>query len=108
MKRLFYLIVACSFMCSAWAQPAEDAKLAEFFKTYLDQHFAERPTDATALGDHRFDAQLDDISPKAREGWRAFAKKTLAELPKEVAYKKLSRDGQIDYEIFQHQLELQL
>jgi uncharacterized protein (DUF885 family) len=108
MKRLLYLIVACSFMSSALAQPVEDGKLAEFFKTYLDQQFVQRPTDATALGDHRFDAQLDDISPKAREGWRAFAKKTLAELPKEVAYKKLSRDGQIDYEIFQHQLESQL
>ena len=108
MKRLLYSIVACSFMCSALAQPAEDAKLTEFFKSYLDQHFAQRPTDATALGDHRFDGELDDISPKAREGWRALAKKTLAGLPKEVAYKKLTRDGQIDYEIFQHQLELEL
>src|SRR6185312_4734026 len=108
MKRLLYLIVACSFLSSVLAQPAEDEKLTVFFKTYLEQHFAQRPTDATALGDHRFDAQLDDISPKARRGWREFAKKTLADLPKEVAYKKLSRDGQIDYEIFQHQLELQL
>jgi uncharacterized protein (DUF885 family) len=64
--------------------------------------------DATGLGDHRFDAQLDDISPAARDGWRAFAKQTLAELPKEVAYKKLSRDSQIDYEIFQHELETQI
>ena len=108
MKRLLPLIVACLFLHPALAQPAEDAKLQVFFKNYLDQQFALRPTDATALGDHRFDAQLDDISPAAREHWRAFARDTLAALPKQVAYKSLTRDGQIDYEIFQHQLEAQL
>ncbi|HWC58717.1 MAG TPA: DUF885 domain-containing protein [Verrucomicrobiae bacterium] len=108
MKRLLPLIVACLFLRPALAQPAEDAKLQVFFKNYLDQQFALRPTDATALGDHRFDAQLDDISPAAREHWRAFARDTLAALPKQVAYKSLTRDGQIDYEIFQHQLEAQL
>ena len=108
MKRLLIILMACLFLRPALAQSAEDEKLAGFFKTYLDQKFAQKPLDATALGDHRFDAQLDDISPKAREGWRAFAKETLAALPKQVAYKKLSRDGQIDFEIFQHQLDSEL
>jgi uncharacterized protein (DUF885 family) len=108
MKRLLFLIVACLFLRPVLAQPAEDEKLTVFFKHYLDERFAKRPVDATGLGDHRFDAQLDDISPAARDGWRAFAKQTLVELPKKVAYKKLSRDSQIDYEIFQHELEYQL
>ena len=108
MKHFLLLIVASLSLHSALAQPAEDGKLQAFFKNYLDQQFALKPTDATGLGDHRFDAQLDDISPAAREHWRAFAKDTLAALPKQVAYKRLSRDGQIDYEIFQHQLEAQL
>ncbi len=108
MKRLLILIMACLFLRPVLAQSAEDAKLADFFKTYLDQRFAQKPLDATGLGDHRFDAQLDDISPKAREGWRALVKATLAGLKKEVAYKQLTRDGQIDYEIFQHQLETEL
>jgi uncharacterized protein (DUF885 family) len=108
MKRLLIILMACLVLHPALAQSNEDAKLAEFFKTYLDQKFAQNPLDATALGDHRFDAQLDDISPKARDAWRTFAKKTLSTLPKQVAYKKLSRDGQIDYEIFQHQLETEL
>ena len=108
MKHFLLLIVASLSLHSALAQSPEDGKLQVFFKNYLDQQFALKPTDATGLGDHRFDAQLDDISPAAREHWRAFAKDTLAALPKQVAYKSLSRDGQIDYEIFKHQLEAQL
>jgi uncharacterized protein (DUF885 family) len=108
MKRTLLLVVTCLFLRPAFAQPAEDEKLRVFFKNYLEQRFAQRPLDATALGDHRFDAQLDDISPAARESWRALAKDTLAALPKQVAYKKLSRDGQIDFEIVQNQLARQI
>jgi uncharacterized protein (DUF885 family) len=39
-----------------------DAKLQAFFKQYLDEHFRQQPTDATGLGDHRFDGLLDDVS----------------------------------------------
>ncbi len=89
----------------ASAQPAEDTKLDSFFKNYLDEHFRQQPLSATGLGDHRFDSQLDDISPRARVGWLDFTRQTLRELPKAVDYKKLSRDGQIDFEIFQHELQ---
>jgi uncharacterized protein (DUF885 family) len=92
----------------AFAQSAEDAKLNSFFKNYLDEHFRQQPCLATELGDHRFDSQLDDISPKARAGWLDFARHTLGELPKAVNYKKLSRDGQIDFEIFQHDLQTEI
>jgi uncharacterized protein (DUF885 family) len=108
MTRALLLIVACTLLNSTFAQPVEDGKLQGFFKNYLEQRFSQKPFDATALGDHRFDAQLDDISPAARERWRALAKATLAKLPKEIDYKKLSRDGQIDYEIFRHDLDSQL
>jgi len=108
MKRSLLLIVACMFLRPAFAQPVEDGKLQGFFKKYLERRFSEKPVDATGLGDHRFDARLDDISPAARAGWRALAKETLANLPKQVDYKKLSRDGQIDYEIFDHELGMQL
>jgi uncharacterized protein (DUF885 family) len=108
MKRSLVFILACMFFRSTIAQPVEDEKLQGYFKNYLEQRFRQKPLDATSLGDHRFDAQLDDISPAAREAWRALAKETLAKLPKEVDYKKLSRDGQIDYEIFRHDLDSQL
>lgn len=92
----------------ALAQPSEDDQLNAFFKTYLEEHFRQQPLAATGLGDHRFDSQLDDISPAARAGWLALAEKTLKELPRRVDYQKLSRDGQIDFEIFQHHLQTQI
>jgi hypothetical protein len=92
----------------AFAQSTGDEKLNSFFKNYLDEHFRQQPFQATGLGDHRFDNQLDDISPKARAGWLTLARETLGELPKAVDRKKLSRDGQIDFEIFQHNLQTQI
>jgi uncharacterized protein (DUF885 family) len=89
----------------ARAQQSEDAKLSSFFKSYLDEHFRQQPLEATGLGDHRFDGLLDDISPQARAGWLAFTRETLKELPTRVDYKQLTRDAQIDFEIFQHELQ---
>jgi len=93
--------------CSGVAQPGEDEKLESFFKSYLEQHFQQEPTAATALGDHRFDDRLDDISPEARAGWHQLVRQTLKALPGQVDYRKLSRNGQIDYEILQHDLKRQ-
>ena len=90
---------------TALAQTTENGKLSAFFKSYLDDYFHEHPLEGAQLGDHRFDGRLDDISSSARAGWPAFARKTLGELPRRVDYKKLSRDGQIDFEIFQHDLQ---
>ena len=87
---------------------AGEDQLTPYFKAYLDRNFHQHPTEATELGDHRFDAELDDISPAARAGWLALARRTLAELPKQVNYQGLSRDRQIDYEIFAHQLQTEI
>jgi uncharacterized protein (DUF885 family) len=91
----------------ASAQEA-DTRLDTFFKHYLDEYFRQRPLEATRLGDHRFDAMLDDVSRAARDGWLALTRRTLKELPKQVAYAKLSRAGQIDFEIFRHDLETRI
>jgi uncharacterized protein (DUF885 family) len=82
-----------------------DESLAAFFKQYLEDSFHLRSMDATQAGDHRFDHQLEDLSPAAREQWLAHDRATLAALPKAVDYAKLTRAGQVDYEIFQHRLE---
>jgi uncharacterized protein (DUF885 family) len=96
---------AGSFPALGAASDEEADKLAAYFKAYLDTDFQQHPNEATGLGDHRFDDQLDDISATARAGWLAFARQTLADLPKKVDYRRLSRDRQIDFEIFRHQLE---
>ena len=93
---------------SVLAGSTEDDTLNTVFKKYLDEYFQQQPLQATSLGDHRFDSQLDDISPKARAGWLELSRRTLDELPKQVDYQKLSRDGQIDFEIFRQNLQTQI
>jgi len=113
MKTFFQSIAAAglSFLAviNAHTQSvSEDEKLQTFFKGYLELRFQEQPTEATTLGDHRFDGLLDDISPAARGRWLALVRQTASDLPAAVDYQKLSRDGQIDYEILQHDLEAQI
>ncbi|MDR3637775.1 MAG: DUF885 domain-containing protein [Isosphaeraceae bacterium] len=83
----------------------EDAKLAAFFQSYLDQSFEAQPLFATRTGDHRFDDRLDDLAPDTRAANVERDRKTLAELPRRVHYDQLSRNAQIDYEVFRHHLE---
>lgn len=101
-------VLSCLTVSTVLAGQTEDEKLQSFFKDSLEQLFHLRPTEATGLGDHRFDAQLDDISPEARARWKAFTKQTLKNLPQQIDYKNLTRDGQIDFEILQHHLEREL
>ncbi len=86
------------------AAESEDARLTAFFKAYLEEAFRRRPVEATRLGDHRFDHQLDDISPAARAAWNEHYRQTLDDLAKKIDYAKLSRSAQIDWEIFKHHL----
>jgi uncharacterized protein (DUF885 family) len=80
-------------------------KLERVFKQYLEDEFRMRPLEATRLGDHRFDTQLDDLSTTARGRWLALAKQTQAGLKTNIDARKLSRPAQIDLEIFRHELE---
>jgi len=59
---------------------------------------------ATRLGDHRFDDRLDDLSAPARAAGSSSTHRT-GRLDPENPYPRLSRDGQIDYEILRHHLE---
>jgi uncharacterized protein (DUF885 family) len=112
MKKVFWLLAVLGagllLAPAAAAQSAADDNLNSFFKQYLDEHFRQQPLSATQLGDHRFDNLLDDISPAARAGWLALDERTLKELPRRVDYKKLSRDGQIDFDIFRDNLQAQI
>jgi len=81
-----------------------DAKLAEHFRSFLDERFRLEPSVATVLGDHRRDDELENPTPEARAGWLAHVKRTLRNLPKAVDREALSSDGQVDYDIFEHDL----
>ena len=74
MKRLIHV---CIIIGSLWdvastvrgEQPVNNGNvvLESFFRDYLEAAFRLEPMLATRLGDHRFDAELDDLSaPRAR------------------------------------------
>lgn len=92
----------------ATAAEPEDARLDAFFRRHLEESFRLRPTEATGLGDRRFDDQMDDLSPAGRDRWTVQTRATLDRLAKEVDYGKLTRAGQVDYEIFEHDLRKSL
>src|SRR5438093_10509542 len=104
---LLLVVVMTSIAVAARAQDA-DAALNAFFKNYLEDELKHRPLMAMQLGDHRYDDQMDDLSAAARARRLAQARKTLEELPKHVDYAKLSRSGQIDFEIFKHHLTYEI
>jgi len=85
-----------------------DETLAGLFHRYLDAHFEQEPSSATGLGDHRFDDRLENPSRANRERWLDFTRQTLKDLRRTVDRNGLSRDGRIDLEIFQHDLETSL
>jgi uncharacterized protein (DUF885 family) len=87
---------------------AEDAKLAAYFKAYLDEEFRHHPVYATQQGNHDHDDRMDDLSPQARAKEVEATRAALADVKKKIDVKKLSRNGQIDFEIFTHSLDYSL
>jgi uncharacterized protein (DUF885 family) len=104
------LVMGIVMLGAAWSAAGRgedvtaDGKLDAYFRQYLEELFRRRPLEATRLGDHRFDARLDDLSAEARAGWAELARKTLESLPRQVERERLSAAGKIDYEIFEHEL----
>jgi uncharacterized protein (DUF885 family) len=85
-------------------ETGEDARLNAAFQDYLGELFRREPLTATRLGDHTQDSRLQDLSPEARVATLAFKRGVLQDLPRRIDVAKLSRDGQIDFEIFQTHL----
>ena len=98
-------LLGCAATLRAADDKGEDARLLDFFKSYLDETFRAEPMTATRLGDHRYDDRLDDLSKEARAANLERDRKALADLPKRVDAAKLSPDDRLDYEILRHHLE---
>ncbi len=81
-----------------------DARFSGFSQHFLDGWLELNPVGATQLGDHRFDAELDDLSPAGNARITAFARRMLTELDA-IDASALSRENQIDALIVRNQLE---
>ncbi len=81
----------------------EDARLARLFDEYLEFTFQASPSAATELGDHRFDARIDDLSAAAVA---AQLKGTAAFLERlhEIRGEALSPAARSDLEILRNEI----
>ncbi|MGJ4802225.1 DUF885 domain-containing protein [Luteimonas sp. SDU82] len=85
-------------------QSQADAAFAGLSRRYLDEAMALSPVAATRIGDHRFDAELDDLSESGRAKAEAFNQRYLDELDA-IDLASLSRENQVDARILRNQLE---
>ncbi|HEY0052273.1 MAG TPA: DUF885 family protein, partial [Caulobacteraceae bacterium] len=82
----------------AWAQPAAsgaDGAFQALAARSLSETLRLGPVSATALGEHAFDAELDDLSPAGWQAGLALNRTLLAEL-EAIPRAQLSRANQID------------
>jgi len=85
------------------AAPSADEQFADIGKRWLDGYMKLNPVSATQTGDHRFDAELDDLGEAGRKASLDFSKGMLADLEK-IDRTKLSRANQVDFGILRNQL----
>jgi uncharacterized protein (DUF885 family) len=83
---------------------SHDQLFEQLAERYLDEFPALSPVSATALGDHRFDSQLDMVGVEANARKQEFYRKYLEKL-REINPVQLSRANQVDYALLEQDLE---
>ncbi|MBI3440000.1 MAG: DUF885 family protein, partial [Proteobacteria bacterium] len=89
------------------SQSAADRAFATLAHRWLDESMRQSPVSATQTGDHRFDAQLDDVSASARNASLRFAHNTLNAL-NAINKAQLSRANQVDAALLSNALRSQI
>ena len=84
--------------------PTPDQQFESLGKQYLREAPELSPVDATALGDHRFDDRIDDVSAAGWQARLALDERLLAALAA-IDRSRLSRPNQVDALLLQHELE---
>ncbi|MBI3676187.1 MAG: DUF885 domain-containing protein [Proteobacteria bacterium] len=82
---------------------AADKKFAALSKRWLDGSLRLNPINATAAGEHRYDHEVDDVSPAGRKARSDFNRAVLAELDA-MDRTKLSRANQVDAALLSNEI----
>lgn len=82
--------------------------VAEAFREWLDAECQRHPLFATQQGMRVYDGQMDDLSPEARRLDTERDQEVLKELSKRFDRSKLSRNEQIDLEIWENYLRYRI
>ncbi|WP_132999269.1 DUF885 domain-containing protein [Luteimonas arsenica] len=89
---------------AAAVESEQDRAFAALAARFLDEGLALSPVSATQIGDHRFDAELDDLSAEGRQKAADWARDMLAGLDA-IDSAALSRENQVDALILRNHLE---
>ena len=100
--RTLVLALGLLLQAPAWSASA-DARFEAVGKRYVTEFGQYSPVSATQLGDHRYDGELDDLSPAGRARTLAWYKALLAEL-QGIDQAQLSRANQVDAAMLENQL----
>jgi uncharacterized protein (DUF885 family) len=88
---------------AAAGKPGADARFEALAQRYVGEVGRHSPVWATGLGDHRFDAELDDVGADGRARALAWNKELLGEL-QGINRARLSRANQVDAAVLENQL----
>ncbi|HVN42446.1 MAG TPA: DUF885 domain-containing protein [Steroidobacteraceae bacterium] len=97
------LLVLAWFAPSAGAAATADARFGAVSHRYLEEFGRYSPVAATQAGDHRFDGELDDLSPAGRARAKAWANELLRQL-QAIDHSALSRANQVDAAMLENSL----
>jgi uncharacterized protein (DUF885 family) len=89
------------------AKKAANAPLLKLFETSWQEDLADDPMAATALGDHRFDHLLTDMSPEAIAKRNQLGYTRLAALRK-IPKEKLEKADQLNYDLFERETRIRI
>ena len=92
---------------SARANPKDD-EFEKIAKDYVDGLLAAHPEFATELGDHRFDDQLSDYSPDARQRQLIRAKQVRDALKQFDDFAQLTGPNQVDVRILRENIDKEI
>ena len=106
MTRLLIALLCMSIVPVAMAESADEA-FENLANEYIGDLSNFSPVDATLLGDHSADGQLDRVNEAARDETRAILNGYLTAL-QGIDRSELSRANQVDAELLLHELESKL
>lgn len=86
---------------------ATDMTFTAISQRYLDEMVAQTPVNATSLGDHLFDDQLDDVSTAGYDRRAALAHELLGQV-QALDSAELTRAHQVDARLLANELEYQI
>lgn len=93
----------------AWSQTRSraDRSFEALSRRWLDRSMRYSPISATTIGDHRYDARIDDVSAAGRAAALCFTRETLSAL-EAIDASQLSRANQVDALILGNALRAQI